>query len=139
GTLKTMIEGLAAGGVVRRDGKLEMVPAAHKTRTIDFGQGPEICATIPWGDVSTAWHSTQIPNIEIYAAMAPGTRLFLRAKRYFGFAFAVPGVQRALKALVEKRVQGPTAERRASGRYLLWGEAIADNGKRVEMRMTTPE
>ena len=27
--------------------------------------------TIPWGDVSTAYHSTGIPNIRVYSATPP--------------------------------------------------------------------
>src|SRR5262249_28979314 len=40
GTLTTIVENLSAGGLVRRDGMLTHVPAAWKTRVIDFGTGP---------------------------------------------------------------------------------------------------
>src|SRR5581483_8285688 len=55
GTATTMVEHVADGGLVRKDGVLTNVPAAHKTRTIDFGRGPAKAICIPWGDVSTAW------------------------------------------------------------------------------------
>jgi short subunit dehydrogenase-like uncharacterized protein len=39
GTATTMIENINRGGLIRRDGKLTPVPAAWKTREIDFGRG----------------------------------------------------------------------------------------------------
>ncbi|MBM4073358.1 MAG: hypothetical protein FJ271_31215, partial [Planctomycetes bacterium] len=78
GTATTMVEGLGARGVVRQDGVLMSVPLAWKTRVIDFGIGPVKAITIPWGDVSTAYHSTGIPDIEVYLAATLGQRLLAR-------------------------------------------------------------
>ena len=39
GTTLTGLEGMSTGGMIRRDGKLMPVPAAWKTRRIDFGNG----------------------------------------------------------------------------------------------------
>jgi len=64
GTAKTSIEGLAQGGKVRRDGKIVSVPLAYRVRRIDFGAGEKLAMTIPWGDVSTAWHTTGIARFE---------------------------------------------------------------------------
>src|SRR5262245_60401783 len=75
GTATTMAENIHRGGLVRRDGVLRRVPAAWKTRVIDFGTGPVKAITIPWGDLSTAFHSTAIPNIEVYMAAPLGMRL----------------------------------------------------------------
>jgi short subunit dehydrogenase-like uncharacterized protein len=66
GTATTMIENLHRGGLIRRNGVLTPVPAAWRTRKVDFGRGPRTVVSIPWGDVSTAYRSTGIPNIEVY-------------------------------------------------------------------------
>jgi len=66
GTMKTMIDGVGEGGKVRVDGKLKTVPYAYKTKRINYGPFETISTTIPWGDISTAWFSTGIPNIEVY-------------------------------------------------------------------------
>ena len=68
GTATTMVENLGRGGYIRRDGRLTPVPPAWKTRRIVLGRGPVETMTIPWGDVSTAWYSTGIPNIEVFMA-----------------------------------------------------------------------
>ncbi len=67
GTATTAVENLHRGGLVRQDGQLVSVPAAHKTRTIDFGDRSAAAVALPWGDVSTAFYSTGIPNIEATA------------------------------------------------------------------------
>src|SRR5205085_1220063 len=85
GTATTMVENLHHGGVVRRGGKLVRVPAAWKVRTIDFGRGPVQAMTIPWGDVATAYHSTGIPDIEVYLAASWGQRLLSRVSRHLGW------------------------------------------------------
>ena len=47
GTALTVVEGLPKGGLVRENGLLRRVPAAWKTRVIDFGIGPAKAITIP--------------------------------------------------------------------------------------------
>src|SRR5262249_51623109 len=65
GDTTTVLESLPHGGLVRRGGVLTRVPAAWKTREIDFGSGPVQAITIPWGDVATAYRSSGIPGIEV--------------------------------------------------------------------------
>ncbi|HSD28720.1 MAG TPA: saccharopine dehydrogenase NADP-binding domain-containing protein, partial [Vicinamibacteria bacterium] len=84
GTARTAIEGLGRGGLVRRGGALSAVPSASKTRRIDFGDGPRAAITLPLGDIVTAWHSTGIPDIEVYFAAPPGLRALAVAARYAG-------------------------------------------------------
>jgi short subunit dehydrogenase-like uncharacterized protein len=139
GTATTMAENLHRGGAVRRGGKLVPVPAAWQTRTIDFGRGRTSAMTIPWGDVSTAFRSTGIPNIEVYMAASRGQVLAARASRYFGWLLGSRPVQRWLKRRIQARPPGPTEEQRARGRSYLWGEACDDSGARAVSRIQGPE
>ena len=139
GTATTMVENLGEGGLVRRDGRLTRVPSAWKTRSIDFGRGPRPCITIPWGDVSTAYHSTGIPNIEVYMAAPAALRVFSLASRHLGGLLGSAPVQRFLKRRIRAGAAGPSDEQRARGRSFLWGEATSVQGGRVVSRMTTPE
>jgi short subunit dehydrogenase-like uncharacterized protein len=139
GTATTAIEGLGRGGLVRRGGVLTPVPSAWKTRRIDFGEGPRTAVTIPLGDVSTAWHSTGIPDIELYFAAPPGLRALAVAGRYFGKLLGSDAVRRFLTARVRAGAPGPTEEERRRGRAFVWGEAAADAGRLVASRLATPE
>jgi short subunit dehydrogenase-like uncharacterized protein len=139
GTVTTAIESLGRGGLVRRGGVLTAVPLASGTRTIDFGDGPRKAMAIPWGDVSTAWHSTGIPDVEVYFAAPLFLRLLARASRLLGPALGAPPVRRFLAARARAGARGPTAEERRRGRALVWGEVEDGAGGRAVSRLATPE
>lgn len=139
GTATTAIENIHAGGFVRRGGALVTVPSGYKSRRIDFGQGPRHAITIPWGDLSTAYHSTGIPNIEVYAAGSAAQRAIVRAARWLGPVLASRPAQRAMLRVVARQSPGPTPEERRTGSARLWAEAHDDAGHRVTLRLTVPE
>jgi len=138
GTLLTAIEGLPRQGAVRREGKLVQVPLFGKTRKIDFGRGPRTAMNIPWGDVSTAYYSTGIPNIETYMVLPKSVLRMRRLLRPLIGLTTKPVVQRLLRQAVMKSPPGPTAEARSLSRSMLWGEASDNLGHSVIARMETP-
>ncbi len=125
GTAKTMVEQMAkgGGGCIRRDEVLTQVPSAWKTREIDFGEGPQFAMTIPWGDVSTAYHSTGIPNIEVYMATPPHLVGAAVVGRYLGWILGLGFVQWLAKKRIDAGPMGPSDEERYGGKSLLWGMA----------------
>jgi short subunit dehydrogenase-like uncharacterized protein len=137
GTLKTMIESIDEGGAIRRDGKIVRVPPAFDAKEIPFSCGPRMAMTIPWGDVSTAFHSTGIPNIRVYTGASPKSVARMRRIRFFLPILGIKPVKRLLQAFVNRRT-GPGAEQRAKGRTYLWGR-VANASTEVTMTMTTPE
>lgn len=139
GTATTMAENLHRGGIVRRGGKLTAVPAAWKTRVVDFGRGPEKVTTIPWGDVATAFYSTGIPNIEVYAALPAVARFAMVASRPFRSLLGSNAVQRFLKARIKAQPLGPSDQERASGKSFVWGEVTDDAGQHRTSRLRGPE
>ncbi len=100
GTATTAINSLARGdgGLVRQDGALTKVPLGWRTRAIDFGKGDRMAVTVPWGDVSTAYYSTDIPNIEVYMTFPAATINAMKAGRYLGWLIRVPGAKDLLIA-----------------------------------------
>lgn len=148
GTQATMTMNIGKGGAIRRDGKIKPVPAAWRTREIDFGEdvsSPHVskgsmiktAVTIPWGDVSTAFYSTGIPNIEVYTVAPPSALRLMKLSRFIGPLLATGPVQRYLQGKIPPG--GPSDEERARGITYLWGEASDDAGNRIEERMTVPE
>jgi short subunit dehydrogenase-like uncharacterized protein len=137
GTQATMTMNVGQGGAIRKDGKIARVPAAWKTREIDFGDTVKTGVTIPWGDVATAYYSTGIPNIEVYTVVPPSNLNMLRLSRYLGWLMATKPVQDYLHKQIPPG--GPTDAERIKGKTLLWGEASDLNGNRVESRMQGPE
>ncbi|MBS1797791.1 MAG: saccharopine dehydrogenase NADP-binding domain-containing protein [Acidobacteria bacterium] len=137
GTQATMTMNVGRGGAIREDGVIVEVPAAWKTREIDFGETVETGVTIPWGDVATAFYSTGIPNIEVYTIVPEPQLRLLRLSRYLGWLLATAPVQRILQKQIP--AGGPSDAERAAGRTYLWGEAADDAGNRVESRQKGAE
>jgi len=93
GTQATMTMNVGNGGAIRKDGKITKVPAACKTREIDFGEVTKTGVTIPWGDVATAFYSTGIPNIEVYTVVPKSGLKMMKLSRYLGWLLATKPFQ----------------------------------------------
>ena len=139
GTAKTMVEGIAQGTLVRSNGRI-VVTRDTPRGTADFGAGSRATVGVSWGDVSTAWHSTGIPDIEVFFEadrnMERAATMPAFVKRALGAGLA----QRFLKAQIDRRLPpGPTSEQRARGRAIVVAEARNAAGKTVVSRLVTPE
>lgn len=139
GTLKSVIEGLSMGGAARIDGEIETVPPAWKVRRIDLGTGPKPAVTIPWGDVSTAYYATGIPNIETYATVPKYAASVMERTGPLTPLLDSSPIQRTLKRLVDATVTGPSADERARSTTRIWGEVEDESGERVAARLRTPD
>ncbi|MCL9814004.1 saccharopine dehydrogenase family protein [Natranaeroarchaeum aerophilus] len=139
GTAKSLVEGLGSPGAVRRDGRLEDVPAAWNSREIDFGDGPESAITIPWGDVVTAFHSTGIGDIEVYTAVPEPAITAMQRTRPLGALLRTEPVQRLLKGVVELAISGPSPQQRAENVCRVWGRVTNDAGESATGRLRTPD
>ncbi len=139
GTAITMLENLPKGGLIRRDGRLQRVPTAWRTRHIDYGAGPRLSVTIPWGDVATAWHSTGIPEVEVFTPISRAALLGMRLTRPLHGLLASAALQRFLEGRIRARGAGPSQSARARGRAFFWGEVLDPQGGHAEARQQTPE
>ena len=137
GTQATMLMNIGSGGAIRRDGEIVSVPAAWKTREIDFGEFTKTGVTIPWGDVATAFYSTGIPNIEVYTVVPDSNLKMLELTRYVGGFLAAKPVQSFLQKLIP--AGGPSDAEREKGKTYLWGEASDENGNKAVSRLFAPE
>jgi short subunit dehydrogenase-like uncharacterized protein len=135
GTLKTSVENLSKGGRIRSAGRVTPVAHAFRVRDIDFGAGATTAVTIPWGDVSSAYHTTGIPNIECYIAMAPDHIARLRRLNSFGALLRFGPLQAWIKRLATRGPAGPDAATRAQTGMRVWGEVQAPSGDRVTARV----
>ena len=137
GTAKTSVEGLAKGGKVRQEGRIISVPLAYKTRRIDFGDGEKLAMTIPWGDISTAYATTGIANIEVYVPGSPAMVARVRRADWFRWLFGTGVVQSFIKRRIDKRVEGPSAAKRSAQPSYVWGEVTNARGDKCTARIRT--
>lgn len=139
GTLITALEGLPAIGWERRAGRLVAIPPFARTLDLDFpGLGRRRVAQIPWGDLSTAFRTTGIPDVATFAALPPRTLRWARRARPLLSILGLAPVKRLLQKIVRARVTGPGAEA-ANARVHLWGRATTPSGATVERTLSVPE
>ena len=131
GTAKTSIEGLSKGGRIRKDGKIEKVPLAHSVREIDYGQGPKMAMSIPWGDVATAFYSTGIPNITVYIPRSQNGINKIKKLRKWLFILTFRFIQNYLKNKMQKKIinGGDSDEQRSKSKMWVWAEVKNKEGK----------
>jgi short subunit dehydrogenase-like uncharacterized protein len=138
GTLKTMLEGAPTGGRVRQDGRIRRVPLVHDVMDIPFPGGTRTAMAIPWGDVSTAYRTTGIPNIRVYSAASRRSIARLRMLSRLAPLLAITPLRRALQRLAE-RAPGPGEKIRAEGRVEVWGRVRNPAGEERTLSLSTPE
>jgi short subunit dehydrogenase-like uncharacterized protein len=138
GTAKTMIEGVAAGARLRRGGLLVSSGRAEEG-VCDFGQGERPTIQVSWGDVSTAYHSTGIPDIEVHFEAAPAIRRIAQTPTVVRSLLGLGFVQSLLKAAVNRMPEGPDEAARRAVSSVLVGEARDAQGRTVRTRLRTPE
>lgn len=139
GTMKTMIESFPNAGAIRKGGAIVPVPMAFDAREIDFPGGRRWAVTIPWGDVSTAWWSTGIPDIRVYTGTPRKATQRMRRIRPLLPLLGWAPLKRFLQRRVERRVTGPSEEIRRTARVELWGEVRNAAGRSVTATLVTPE
>ncbi len=113
-------------------------PLGSRSRRIDFGAGEKLATAIPWGDVSTAFRTTGIGNVEVYVPVSPSALAALRRLGYFGWLLRRKAVQGFLKWRIRQRAAGPDAAAREKTPVYVWGEAKDAAGRIVVARLRVP-
>jgi short subunit dehydrogenase-like uncharacterized protein len=138
GTLKTMIEGAGWGSAIRENGKIKRIPQAWDVREIPFESGPRLATTIPWGDISTAYRTTRIPNIRVYSAQGKRAIRQMRRMRAFLPLLRLKPIQWVAQKYAGRRT-GPSPEQRAQSHVELWGRVANAKGEELTMTMRVEE
>lgn len=137
GTKKSMTEGLGYGGMIRENGELVSIQLGDKVRDVDFGEFKMKTLCIPWGDISTAWRSTGIPNIEVYTGATAGMIKNAKRSRYLNWLLRMKWVKTLMLKQVDKKPGGPSEEKLLTGKSYLWGKVWNENGEQAEARLET--
>lgn len=138
GTAKSMVEGLKNGGKVRQNGEIIEVPFAYRVKKIPFVNGSKWAVTIPWGDVSTAYYTTGIPNIEVYMASRPLEVLGMMSARLFRPILSRDEVQQSLKSAIDAWHRNPSETARQRTKSYLWGQVTNARGEAKAAHLVTP-
>jgi short subunit dehydrogenase-like uncharacterized protein len=138
GSVRTMLDLVGRPVRVRRGGQIVSEPRVLEAK-FDFGQGPKPAYAVSWGDIATAFHTTGIPDIEVYFEATPMASGLAFANRTFGWMFQTPAARRLAESSVRMMQPGPAPHARAGRRAVLVARAEDASGRCVESRLVTPE
>lgn len=139
GTATTMVTSLGSGGAARENGMIVSKPLGHKGMTVDFGVKKRFVMTIPWGDVSTAHHTTGIPNIETYTAVKPAVFRLLKWQWLVNPILRTAWVKKMVQKKIDASPAGPDDKARATGKSLVWGCISNAAGESITAHFSGPE
>ena len=139
GTATTMAAYLGEGSMTRENGELKKVRLGHKARWIEFSKKKLYAMTIPWGDLSTAYHSTGIPNIETYAAVPPATHKRTKWIPYVNWLLKMDWVKNMVKRKIDAKPAGPDDDQREKSLSMVWGEVENSKGEVRQANFTGAE
>jgi short subunit dehydrogenase-like uncharacterized protein len=94
---------------------------------------------VSWGDLVSAWHTTGIPDIEVYFETTPVVEAMLAASRGFGRLLGSGVAQALLKSQAELFPEGPEEGERDSRRATIVAEAGDASGVCARARLHTPD
>jgi len=139
GTTKTMLASLPYGGRVRKDSRIIRVPTAWKIRQIQFPSGARQAITIPWGDVSSAFHTTGIPNICVFAATPAKQIRSLRRWRWLLPITRFAPIRWLGLQWITRHMRAPSNSGQAKRHAEIWGRVADSEGRIAEATLVTPD
>ncbi|MFL5345412.1 MAG: saccharopine dehydrogenase family protein [Hyalangium sp.] len=139
GSFRTLAEGAGQPIRLRRGGRISEAAPGSLQRELDFGAGPRPSLAMSWGDVSSAYYSTGIPDIEVYCEAIPALQMMVMANRWAGGLLAAPPGRLWLELQAQALPEGPTDAERAGRHGVIVAEVEDAAGRRVRARLRTPE
>ncbi|HEY5836619.1 saccharopine dehydrogenase family protein [Streptomyces sp.] len=130
GTARTVVAGAADGGRIRAGGEIRAVPMGSRRVRAAFPSGARTVVSVPWGDVSTAYHSTGIPDITTYTAVPAPALAASRALRF--------GPLRGALAGAAGRLRGPGERTLNASRSEVWARARDAAGNTATATLVGP-
>jgi short subunit dehydrogenase-like uncharacterized protein len=134
----TLAEHIGIPVHTRRDGRLEQMRLRMQMRWADFGARRSPTVAVSWGDVVTAYHSTGIPNIEVYFEATSFRLAAVTINQYWGWLLRTPTANAWFRSYADMLPAGPTKEERAQQRSTILVEAESSTGV-MRSRIETPE
>jgi short subunit dehydrogenase-like uncharacterized protein len=138
GTVKSLVRILEhTGQKVRRNGVLVDVPPFGNRRQVQFFDKPVTVYSLALADPFTAYHTTGIPEIEIFSDFLSQPFVDLRVLGPALRMSKVNAVANALVRGVEALYPNPSQAMLDRTRMFIWGEVQNASGKTVERLITT--
>ncbi len=137
GTANTAIEAINRGTATRRNGTIEIWKKPPRRR-LQFGNREVDCVGISWGDVATAYYTTDIPTIAVYFESTKQLEQIVGLPNFVKWLFATSLGQAFLRRRIEKLPEGPDPERQQTQTTQILGIVEDAEGREMRSVLKTP-
>jgi short subunit dehydrogenase-like uncharacterized protein len=139
GTATSMLNKLGGRSAERINGKLVPKKLGHKSLEVELAGFRMFTMAIPWGDLSTAWRTTVIPNITTYTRMGKNVYYALKAQALFNWLLRTKWLRGVLQKRIDAGPAGPSADQRNRSTSYIYGKVTNANGQTCSAGFTAPE
>jgi len=139
GSTRALVDHAGEPVRIRRNGRIAPLAGGPRVRRFDFGYAERPALAVGWADLSTAFHSTGIPNIETYFDAILPLQLMLTLNETMGPLLRTPLARALMRAQSELVPEGPDEDERMVRRSVVVAEAHDAAGRCVRGRLFTPE
>jgi short subunit dehydrogenase-like uncharacterized protein len=139
GTATSMLNKLGGTSAERIHGKLVSKKLGHASLEVEVNGFRMFTMAIPWGDLSTAWRTTGIPNIITYTRMGKNVFYALKVQFLFNWLLRTQWLKNILKKRIDAGPAGPSEAQRKRSTSYIYGAVRTANGKMVRAGFTAPE
>jgi short subunit dehydrogenase-like uncharacterized protein len=130
GTLKTMLEHLSTGLLIRKNGQLTKLTIEKGARKIKFSDDVRTVVPAVWGDLATAFRSTGIPNIIVYMPLSKTLAELIKTTKLN---------KEKAQVWIEKNVLGPDEQTRKNSRSYIWTKVTNEKSNEAQAWLETME
>ncbi|MFN0202954.1 MAG: saccharopine dehydrogenase family protein [Bacteroidia bacterium] len=139
GTKLTMGENLGEPTYYRKEGKLTEVGLAEKIKAVSIGGKSFQAMNISWGDISTAWRSTQIPNIVTYVTAPSSMIKTAQKQKYIAWLLRIKWVKNRFLRKTAENDKPMSWEKRQQAASYIWASVQNAAGKTCTALLTMPD
>ncbi len=139
GTAITIAENLGQKTMIRKAGKLIGVPNGRLVKEINMDGKKMNGVAISWGDISTAFRTTRIPDITVYNVLPEKLIRSMKMSNYIGFILRLRTVKNYMIGRIKNRPAGPDETERKNAATIVWGQVKNMLGGRKEAVLQLPE
>lgn len=135
GTARGMVQSLERPPLERRGGEIRPIEGGVGAVRVPFSDGERTGVPVSWGDVATAWHSTDIPDIRTYMVVPEGLAAWYRRLVAIRPLLAPRPVRAALEWIVARVVSDPDP---GQGSCRVWAQVRTAGGRSASGELATP-
>lgn len=141
GTSINTAQKLGLPGAVRQHGKIVQEPVGKRNLWVKFPGHPKALFTmsIPWGDLSTAYFSTGIPNIVTYTGISRAAWQLSRGQALFNWLLRTSLIRNIITTIIKRQSPGPDDITRDKAVSLIQGKVTDPQGRSLTAVMRCPE